>query len=264
VVKNSMMSFSVFVLGACSLSLPAFSQNISPLDLLDLSRRTMRSLERNVDDLRASERKEIADLLGEIRSITLGEDDLPLARYEAICHIDDDLEFQYDQVIAGTLRAETIPELLRDCELLAKTSYKQNATYGIKDLRTLSRFPAQFYSANCHIDDDLDFNVDQIIIGTIYAEDVATMMRDCQSIAQATYRSNGSSGLVGINKDREAPQNMSVVECWLDDDPDFTHAQIFGGLLWGRNLPDVIAQCAELATLIYKNKGSSGIKIIRQ
>lgn len=224
----------------------------------------MRSLERNIDDLRASEREEVAELLSEIRAIIIGEDEFPEARYEAICHIDDDLDFQYDQVVAGTLRGETLSDLLRDCEFLAKTSYKENASYGIKGLKTLGRFPSRFYSAECHIDDDPDFTASQVVIGTIYGEDVRSMMKDCQSVATSSYRSQGSAGLVGINKGRDAPEHMTVVECWLDDDPDFDQNQIFGGLLWGRSLPDVINQCAELATLIYKSSGSSGIKIIRQ
>lgn len=53
----------------------------------------------------------------------------------AVCHIDDDINFNYDQATPGRLYGTTIDEITSECQKTAYLPYKEYATSGLKEIR---------------------------------------------------------------------------------------------------------------------------------
>lgn len=186
----------------------------------------------------------------------------PLNFVKAECHIDDDPQFDYGQKVE-VIESYSIAGLISDCRELARMSYGQNGSSGLKNIQILASVPPYFQTAECNIDDDPQFDMGQNVIGTIAASSVIELVNVCQDLASMAYGQNGSSGLKNLNSGRTTPAGMKSAECWLDDDPQFDAGQNFAGLVWGYSISDLGQQCSSLAQATYRGNGSSGLRNIR-
>lgn len=115
---------------------------------------------------------------------------------QATCQIDDDVDFTADQFNVGELAGRDFGDIMTQCKLIAKSVYKANGSAGIKNPQIdLSQFPV---TADCHLDDDVDFTENQFVFGKIGAHTVAEAVNQCSKLAKERFGSNGSSGLRNI------------------------------------------------------------------
>jgi hypothetical protein len=184
---------------------------------------------------------------------------------KAVCHIDDDVEFDFNQKVVGTIYASTIEDLEDLCQKKATKAYGSNGSSGLKDVKVHMEYPAgSLLTATCHIDDDIEFDRNQKVIGAIYGSSMESLVNNCQKIAKKNYGSKGSSGIedmkVFINM-----RNFSAIqgECHIDDDPDFNFNQLVVGKLIASTYEGLQKKCEEKATRAYGNNGSSGIKNLK-
>ena len=183
--------------------------------------------------------------------------------YHATCHVDDDPNFDYDQVIAGQVGGATIETVHADCATLAEMLYGSQGSSGIKDLTVSNNLPPHYNTAECHIDDDPNFDFDQVVAGTLASATVAGVIEDCARLAEDQYGSQGSSGVKGWNEGRTPGPFVSSAECHVDDDPNFDFDQIIVGRLFGSTVSEITEGCALIAESMYGNAGSSGIRDIQ-
>ena len=181
---------------------------------------------------------------------------------KAECHIDDDPQLDFNQKIE-VLESFSLQQLIADCRELARMSYGQNGSAGIKNVQIMTNYmPPYMQTAICEIDDDPQFDAGQITIGTLAGLSISEIISDCRAIAQMAYRGNGSMGLKQLNVNRNAPRGMKSAECWLDDDPQFDAGQLLAGKVWGQSISELGQQCSELARVTYGGRGSSGLQNI--
>lgn len=183
------------------------------------------------------------------------------AEMSAKCEIDDDPDFTPGQILGKTLMAESVQELISECDAVAKASGVKNYSSAISNVKVVNK-PLDYVQATCEIDDDLDFTSGQFLVGEIVGKTFLEISAGCKSIAKATYGAKGSAGIK--NPKIDATAFAVTAECHLDDDPDFTEGQIVFGKIGGASLADVTAQCAALAKEMYGEKGSSGLRGVVQ
>ncbi len=63
---------------------------------------------------------------------------IQMAVIEATCHVDDDIDFTYDQSIVGTLRGNDLVQIQAQCLELAHAAYGAKGTAGLKNVQVLS------------------------------------------------------------------------------------------------------------------------------
>ncbi len=115
---------------------------------------------------------------------------------EATCEIDDDPDFTAGQIAVGQIATSDFLEAMNQCKLIATAAYKNNGSAAIKNPKLdVNQYPVV---ADCHLDDDPDFTVGQIVFGKIGAQSIAAVAAQCAGIAKAVYGANGSSGLRNI------------------------------------------------------------------
>lgn len=155
-------------------------------------------LERRSDSLSQRQIDEVAQKVEEITQIISGRVPTPnpptygQVIYEAECWIDDDPDFDYNQRQAGMVRG-SVGQMIDECRFRAESTY-QNSSAGILRLNPLSD-TTHMDTFECHIDDDPDFDFNQIVIGKLYSLSSREATADCAAIAQMAYGSKGSSGI---------------------------------------------------------------------
>jgi hypothetical protein len=267
-LKNKLSNKSLFsILGCLLFSFGANAQNISVDELASKSRRTTDLITREGESLSQSERREVDNYLDKIQKLVLGLDsggEDTSRIYSAVCHIDDDPQFDEGQNVQGTLYGEHLKDLIDDCKALAQAAYGSNGSSGLVGIAVdMTKVPSYYQAAECHIDDDPQFDYGQKIIGTIAAEKVGDLFDDCQLIASSTYGAQGSSGLQNLNVGRTAPANYVSAECHIDDDPQFDAGQVIVGRIWGKRIGELVDACGKAAKARYGDQGSSGLQNIQ-
>jgi hypothetical protein len=114
----------------------------------------------------------------------------------ATCQIDDDADFTYDQVVVGELAGANFTEVMRSCKKVAALVYKGRGSAGIKNPQADYNFFQ--VTADCHIDDDVDFTEGQIVFGKLGGYNVQDLVRECSELAHEMYGKQGSSGLRNV------------------------------------------------------------------
>ncbi len=123
----------------------------------------------------------------------------------------------------------------------------------------LQFLPREYVFAECHIDDDIDFTFDQVVVGKIAAPNFALAAAQCLEFSKKVYGAKGSGGIRNLGF--AAPfGGLVIADCHLDDDPDFTPDQVVFGKIRGRSVGELVTECADLARLFYGARGSSGLK----
>lgn len=120
----------------------------------------------------------------------------PANYVQAKCEIDDDPDFNPGQFALGSIAGRDFGDVMTQCKSIAHATYKEKGSAGIN---TPVIDPTQFaVTADCHIDDDVDFNPDQFVFGKIGARSIVDATAQCALIARETYGDKGSSGLRNI------------------------------------------------------------------
>lgn len=114
--------------------------------------------------------------------------------YQVTCEIDDDLQFDPGQFSMGTLIGYSLSQIAQDCALLAEFRYGGNGSSGIQITKSATPNPGMV-SAQCEIDDDLQFDRGQFSVGTLVGYSIQQLDQDCAYMAQLRFGQNGSSGL---------------------------------------------------------------------
>jgi len=232
-------------------------------ELIEESQHLTRLIQRYGRELQGRDRDALARLIKESEDLITGQcESGQEIVYEGECQLDDDAQFDANQVIAGTLRARSVKDLLDQCQSLAVASYGSNGSSGLAKFKIAGEIPEELQVAECHVDDDADFTANQTVVGLLAAESVEELSAECNLFAKAMYKGNGSSGIMNINAGRKLPSRKVIADCWIDDDADYTPDQIFGGKIYANDVEGLISQCKFLAKEKYGSNGSSGIKIV--
>lgn len=117
----------------------------------------------------------------------------------AICHIDDDSQFDFNQRIAGEVRGSSVQGLLNECESLARVSGLRVFSTGIKEVKIIGSVRG-LVTAECQLDDDPQFDNNQLVIGQIAGRSIEEVGLSCSKIADHIYHGRGSSGLVNVRR----------------------------------------------------------------
>lgn len=124
----------------------------------------------------------------------------PRGLQSAVCHIDDDPDLTFDQVVIGTLYGSKVSMIQKDCEALGQSAYGSQSSAGLKNVNANVNLSRTMSSATCHIDDDPDMTFDQIVIGTIYGHSIPELSQECEAMAIAMYGAQSASGLKDIRR----------------------------------------------------------------
>jgi hypothetical protein len=115
------------------------------------------------------------------------------------CHIDNDIYFTEGYRIIGSVAGSNVQEMLAACDHIAKTTYKQNSSSGVRRINEGRQGPGRgFMTAECHIDNDIYFTEGYIVAGKIWGRNVDELTQQCSSVAKASFGQNSSSGIRNI------------------------------------------------------------------
>ena len=115
----------------------------------------------------------------------------------AECHVDDDTQHDFNQMVIGTVVGNSPAEIIRSCKEIARSMYGSLSSAGIIKLNVNGQVPWGKQSAQCHIDDDTQFDYNQLVVGTVYGNSYREMTDTCREIARLTYGSLSSGGIRG-------------------------------------------------------------------
>lgn len=122
-----------------------------------------------------------------------------LVSMTAECHIDDDPQFDFNQRVAGEVTGQSVQQILNECDSIARYSGLNVFSSGIKDLKITSSVRG-LVVAECHIDDDPQFDANQLVVGKIAARSIEEVAHSCSLVAKHIYKGRGSSGLVNVRR----------------------------------------------------------------
>ena len=122
-----------------------------------------------------------------------------LVSMTAECHIDDDPQFDFNQRIAGNVSGNSVQQILKECDSIARYSGLNVFSSGIKELKITSSVRG-LVVADCHLDDDPQFDANQVVIGQIAGRSIEDVAQSCSAVAQHIYKGRGSSGLVNVRR----------------------------------------------------------------
>ena len=125
---------------------------------------------------------------------------VPYGMQTAVCHLDDDPDMTYDQVVAGKIYGHSISDMIADCKLMARATFGAQGSSGLKDVNSGNNVPVGSVSGICHIDDDPDMTFDQFVPGIVFGSSIAQISKDCRDLAYDSFGSQGSSGLKEIKR----------------------------------------------------------------
>ena len=125
---------------------------------------------------------------------------VPVGMQTGECHIDDDPDMTFNQIVEGTIYGATIGEIISDCKQLGELAYGQKSSSGLKTINKGVSIPRNAVSGVCHIDDDPDMTFDQFVPGVVFGPSVQAISADCSDLAIATYGNNSASGLMDIKR----------------------------------------------------------------
>ena len=179
--------------------------------------------------------------------------------YSAKCHIDDDPSLDLNQEVVD-VQGESLVDLIDTCELMAKARHSRRShSAGVTDLVYQGKVSKGMVSAECHIDDDPSLDYNQVVVGTLYGQDLAQVMDSCKMIGEMHYKQKGSAGLKKLNVDVPVPNRMMTGECHIDDDPSFDLNQDVVGIVYGTNMKKLMSQCEEIAFMNHGSQSSSAV-----
>jgi len=119
----------------------------------------------------------------------------------AECHIDDDTDFSFDQLIIGQVTGSNFVDTIRQCRTIAASVFGPRGSAGVKHRGFISEIP-HLVTGTCHLDDDRDFSRDQHVFGTLRGRSVQEVVSECAQLAEATFGANSSSGVFDVRQPR--------------------------------------------------------------
>jgi hypothetical protein len=181
--------------------------------------------------------------------------------YTAECIIDDDLAPQQGGQNMGPVQGPNIQALLSECQSLAVQASNR---FGIAksllmNLQPLHGLPPGALSATCHIDDDPQISLNQIVVGQVIGLSAQELLSDCSAIAANTFGNLGSATIDALNEGIPLPHGLWAAECWADDDPNFDMGQTAIGTIWGLNRSQLLDGCLAIAKNRFGTFGSAGL-----
>lgn len=186
------------ITAACLISMSTQTLAIQSQRVVKRAQVIVKSLSIQADTLTQKELKFINNKMNAIKSVLNGNG-VPSKPgsletiYEAVCWLDDDPSFDYNQTKGGTLTG-TISEIISECDYRAKATYSSMGTAGISDLKVIEEAPhASAYE--CHVDDDPSHDFNQDIIGVLVTKNSQQAVEQCAQIADMMYGSIGSSAI---------------------------------------------------------------------
>ena len=264
-----MRFFLVLAIGLnVSIGVTAFAD--SNLILNKLNEVQQKATRNRLDSLSASDSAQIVHALDRINAVLDGNAPPRPGphggndRFSAVCHLDDDPQFDWDQIVVGKITGNTVENIRNDCAALATSRFGTNGSSGIKDIEYIQADRIQDrFSAVCHLDDDPQFDWDQIVVGKITGHNVDQIADDCKAIADARFGTNGSSNIKDVEFIvRTRPGDRFQGICHIDDDPQFDWDQIVIGKITAPQVTDIAKDCAAIAKARYGTNGSSNVKDI--
>lgn len=124
--------------------------------------------------------------------------DIPFGAQTGVCHIDDDPDMTFNQVVEGTIFGNTMADIISDCKKLADHAYGVQGASGLQTVNENNPIPQGSVSGTCHIDDDPDMTFNQFVPGTVFGHSIQEISQDCRDLAQSTFGQNSASGLKDI------------------------------------------------------------------
>lgn len=125
---------------------------------------------------------------------------VPMGMQTGECHIDDDPDMSFNQIVQGTIVGASIQDIIADCNMIAEDAYGIKGSAGLKIVNSGIQIPMGAVSGVCHIDDDPDMTFNQHVVGTIFGHSIQAISADCEALALSTYGSQGSSGMKDIQR----------------------------------------------------------------
>lgn len=180
--------------------------------------------------------------------------------YSAVCHIDNDATFTYDENIVGVFRADSIQEILEDCKSIAKSTYGHWSTSGLKDIQYHGPLNAQIQSSTCHIDNDATFTYNEYIVGQIVGENAAQITQTCKEIATATFGHWSTSGIMNLNENQMIPRRKKSATCHIDDDGSMTFNEYVVGIVTSDSIEGLTSECRTIAQATFGHWSTSGLR----
>jgi len=176
---------------------------ITARELVNLSDRVNRLIDRNASKLDPYQIRTIARHLDTVLDTILGNSGpvYPPTRpisYEAICHVDDDSNFDYGQEVVGKVEGYTLSAVLGECESISNAMYGNYSSFGIKELVPVGRVPSGYRIGECWVDDDANFDFGQFLIGQVVGASIQDLTSQCLQTAKSIFGSVGSSGVKNI------------------------------------------------------------------
>ena len=189
---------------------------------------------------------------------------------QAECWVDDDPKFTFDQISGGTLIGFSSQDLRSECAFIASSRYGADGSSGIREYTPYTSGPsatptqpATFFSAECWLDDDTNFDFDKTTGGTVTGSTTYDLQRLCQSLASNRFGSNSSSGIRQVTSETRAGDIFSA-DCWIDNDSNFNFDKIKGGTVYAKLATDLQAECEQVAQARFGENSTFGIKNIAQ
>ncbi len=185
--------------------------------------------------------------------------EIPNANHKATCHIDDDPDFDYSQVVYGEVRGFSLNDLKETCKKLAKATYGYKGSAGIIDIKLPFNDTAPF-KATCHVDDDSDFNYNQTVLGDLSGNSLKEVFKKCESLAETIHPKENSAGLKNLEIKAKRSERVKA-RCYISEHDGSLafNSDHFTGEFYGRNLLEVQDRCQDLASLTHGMFSKAGL-----
>lgn len=126
--------------------------------------------------------------------------EVPHGMQTGICHIDDDPDMTFDQIVQGTIYGNSMGAIINDCKQLANHAYGSQGASGLKKVNVANAIPLGAVSGTCHIDDDPDMTFNQFVPGTVFGHSIQEISQDCRDLAESSFGLHSASGLKDIKR----------------------------------------------------------------
>ncbi|MFT6631849.1 MAG: hypothetical protein ACJAS4_001810 [Bacteriovoracaceae bacterium] len=124
--------------------------------------------------------------------------EIPFGVQTGVCHIDDDPDMTFNQIVEGTIFGYTMADIINDCKKLADHAYGKQGSSGLQTINVNNPIPQGSVSGTCHIDDDPDMTFNQFVPGTVFGNSIQEISQDCRDLAHSTFGQSSASGLKDI------------------------------------------------------------------
>lgn len=184
---------------------------------------------------------------------------LDTVSYDMTCSVSRYKKYSSEHYREDLISIESLAAGLSRCKKIAQKQFPDRHSFTLKKVKTKVSGLSKIYEARCEVDDDPDFTPDQVVIGNLKTDTIASMYSQCQKVAKATFPDRNSAGILDLKIAKPLDAQVQA-KCHVDDDPDFTFDQIVLTTVYGKTIFEAEAACVDLRKALYPRNYSSGVR----